>query len=358
MAFWDRKLRKARDFPCGELLIQLLFEHRRIKCNCCGAKGYERLSWLSENPFYTQRFAMYIGRMCEEQTITAVGNEHRIDWKTVKELEKEYMRLKLEHSPAQAPEVIGIDEISVHKGQNYRIVVSDLRLGRPIWFGGKDRTEESMDLFYQELGAEKCRGIRLVVMDMWKAFEKSAQKNVPQAAILYDKFHVINHLNDALDTVRRSEYHRLSGKRRSYIKGQRYNLLTHKENLELEGRRALNMLFQQNKRLYKAYLLKESFDQLWDYTYPASALKFFQNWKSALKWQRLPAFEKFARLIERHWEGIVAYCNPEYKDVPLGFVEGLNNKIRVIQRRAYGLRDEEYLRLKVLTCMLPPLKIA
>jgi transposase len=107
-----------------------------------------------------------------------------------------------------------------------------------------------------------------------------------------------------------------------------------------------------NKRLNTAYVLKESFGQLWDYESPVWARKFFENWRDSLKGEKLSAYEKFARMVDRHWEGIVAYCKPENK-VPLGFVEGLNNKIRVIQRRAYGLRDEEYLRLKVLTCTLP-----
>ena len=117
-------------------------------------------------------------------------------------------------------------------------------------------------------------------------------------------------------------------------------------------RKNLKLLLAANKRLNTAYLLKESFGQLWDYNREAWARKFFENWRASLKWQRLKPYEKFAAMIERHWDGIAAYCKPENK-VALGFVEGLNNKIRVIQRRAYGLRDTEYLRLKVLTSMLP-----
>lgn len=128
--------------------------------------------------------------------------------------------------------------------------------------------------------------------------------------------------------------------------------LSHRENLTLQGRAALDKLLAANKRLHIAYLLKESFGQLWDYEKEGWARKFFENWKAALKWQRLAPYEEFARMIENHWDGITAHCQPENK-VPLGFVEGLNNKIRVLQRRAYGLRDEEYLRLKVPTCMLP-----
>ncbi len=156
---------------------------------------------------------------------------------------------------------------------------------------------------------------------------------------------------ESLDDVRKQEYGRLSGKGRSYIKGQKYTLLSNQQNLDLSGRTALKKLLGANKRLNAAYLLKESFGQLWSYQTEGWARRFFDNWKQALKWQRLKPYEKFAELIERHWDGIAAYSRPENK-VSLGFVEGLNNKIRVIQRRAYGLRDEEYLRLKVLTCML------
>ena len=166
--------------------------------------------------------------------------------------------------------------------------MSDLLCGRPIWFGGKDRSEDLSE-FYAWLGEKKSARIRLAVMDMWKAFRLATQAHAPQAAILFDT----------------------------------------------------------------AYLLKESFGQLWSYEREGWA-RFFENWRASLKWQRLKPYERFAEMIDRHWDGIAAYCRLENK-VSLGFVEGLNNKIRVIQRPAYGLRNEEYLRLKILTCMLPAL---
>jgi len=311
----------------------------------------EKLPWLANNPFYTQRFSYYVGRKCRAMTVKDVAKELKLDWHAVKGLEKEYMEEQLRRSPVAAPRVIGIDELSLRKGHNYRIVVSDLERGRPIWYGGTDRCEKSMDTFYQWLGSKKARKIELAVMDMWKPFAKSAATNVPEAAIRYDKFHVMRHLGEALDSVRKTEYYRLSGKDRGYIKGQKYTLLSNRENLTLEGRTALKKLLRANKRLNAAYLLKESFGQLWSYQTEGWARRFFDNWKQALKWQRLKPYQKFAELIERHWNGIAAYSRPENK-VSLGFVEGLNNKIRVIQRRAYGLRDEDYLRLKILTCML------
>jgi transposase len=312
----------------------------------------EKLSFLADSPFYTKRFAFYIGKRCSTSTIKDVAKEFHLDRRAVKELETQYMREKLRRAGTPGPKIIGIDEISIRKGHTYRIVISDLERRRPIWFGGDDRSEGSLNRFFDELGPKKAGKIRLAVMDMWKPFEKSTRQKAPQAAILYDKFHVLRHLNEALDKIRKSEYARLTGADRRFVKGQRYTLLSHRENLSLEGRKALHTLLAANKRLNTAYLLKEMFGQLWDYQSEAWARKFFDNWKASLKWQRLPSYEKFAKMIERHWDGIAAFCKPENK-VSLGFVEGLNNKIRVIQRRAYGLRDEEYLRLKVLTSMLP-----
>ena len=335
--------------------ILVEFELRRVACRTCGAVKRERLDFLADNPRYTKRFAFYVGRRCRASAIKDVAEELRLEWHTVKTLEQQYMREQLRRAGTPGPKVIGVDEVSIRKGHTYRIVVSDLLRQRPIWFGGTDRSEASMDAFFTWLGAKKSAGIRLAVMDMWTAFRTSTLKpdHAPQAAILYDKFHVLKHLSEALDKVRKREYTRLSGEDRRFIKGQRYTLLSHWENLSLEGKKALQLLFKANRRLNKAYLLKESFDQLWDYWSPGWARRFFDQWKAALRWQRLGPFQKFVRLVESHWDGIALYCQPENKQIPLGFVEGFNNKIRVLQRRAYGLRDEEYLRLKVLTCMLP-----
>jgi transposase len=234
-----------------------------VQCRRCGAVKQEKFPWLADNPFYTKRFAFYVGRRCHSSALRDVARELHLDWKTVKSLEMEYMREQLRRAGAPAPTVIGIDEISIRKGHTYRIVVSDLVRGRPIWFGGSDRSEASMDRFFAWLGPRKCRKIRLAVMDMWKPFRASTLKagHAPQASILYDKFHVLRHLNEALDQVRKGEYARLSGADRRFIKGHKYTLLSHWENLSLEGQQALRLLFKVNRRLNKAYLLKESFDR-------------------------------------------------------------------------------------------------
>jgi transposase len=354
MGWYDRKLRRVRDLSCGDTRIFLELEVRRIDCRRCGKVKRERLEFLADNPLYTKRFAYYVGRRCRDATIKDVAAELKLDWHTVKALEMQYMQAQLTRAGTPGPRAIGIDEIATRKGHTYRIVVSDLDRGRPIWFGGADRSEASMGEFYRWLGARKSSRLQLAVMDMWKPFRLATAAHAPQAAILFDKFHIMRHLGEALDAVRKSEYYRLADRDKRYIKGQKYTLLSRWENLTLDGRRALKTLLAANKRLNTAYLLKESFGQLWSYEREGWARRFFDNWRSSLKWQRLGPYEKFAAMIDRHWDGIAAYCRPENK-VSLGFVEGLNNKIRVIQRRAYGLPDENYLRLKILTCMLPPL---
>ena len=347
-------MRRVRDLSSAGFRVVLELEVRRVACRTCGTVKRERLDFLADNPRFTRRFAFYVGRRCRQASIRDVATELKLDWDTVKTLEMQYMRAQLERAGAPGPQAIGIDEISIRKGHSYRIVVSDLVRRRPIWFGGEDRSEASMAQFYDWLGTKKSRNIKLAVMDMWKPFRNVTRDKAPQAAILFDKFHIVRHLGEALDKVRKAEYARLSGKDRRFIKGQKYALLSRHENLTLDGKRSLELLLAANKRLNTAYLLKETFGQLWDYRREGGARRFFDNWRASLKWQRLGPYERFADMIDRHWHGIAAYCNPENK-VSLGFVEGLNNKIRVFQRRAYGLRDEEYLRLKVLSCMLPPL---
>jgi transposase len=347
-------VRRVRDLASAGFRIVLELEVRRVACRTCGSVKRERLDFLADNPHFTKRFAFYVGRRCQQASIRDVARELKLDWDTVKTLEMQYMRAQLKRAGTPGPKAIGIDEVSIRKGHSYRIVVSDLMRKRPIWFGGADRSEASMAQFYAWLGARKNGKIDLVVMDMWKPFRNVAREKAPQAAILFDKFHIMRHLGEALDKVRKAEYARLGGKDRRFIKGQKYTLLSRHENLTLDGKRSLKILLAANKRLNTAYLLKEAFGQLWDYQREGWARRFFDNWRQSLKWQRLQPYESFADMIDRHWDGIAAYCEPQNK-VSLGFVEGLNNKIRVLQRRAYGLRDDEYLRLKVLSCMLPPL---
>ncbi len=198
--WYDRRPCRVRDLPCGALRIYLEFDLRRVNCRRCGGVKRERLDWLAANPHYTKRFALYVGKQCRSASIKEVADDLWLDWHAVKEMDKVYMQEQLARAGPLRLAVIGIDEISVRKGNDYRIVVSDLERHEPIWFGGVDRSEESMTMFYDFLGAARTKHIRLAVMDMWRAFRNATEAQAPQAAILYDK-----------DIAREALAHRLGG---------------------------------------------------------------------------------------------------------------------------------------------------
>lgn len=332
--------------------IYLRFVKRRVQCMRCGGIKVEHLDWLAENTRYTARMAEYVGRLCRRMTNKGVAEVLHLHEHTVKELDKLYLVKLLGKHPVVAPRVVGIDELAIGRGHTYRVIVSDIERGRVIWIGGKGRRESDLDQCFRALGERKTKRIELAVMDMWQPFRHSLERHAPQAAILYDKFHILQHLSKAMDGVRRAEYKRATEEERAFIKGQRYVLLSHRENLKREAKQSLKKLLAVNKRLSTAYLLKEEFAQLWDYSSEFWARRFFEKWKQKLRWQRLKPFEKFARMVEAHWDGIAPYFLAE-NQVKLGFVEGVNNKVRVMQRQAYGYRDEEYMKLKIMASFLP-----
>jgi len=170
MGWYDRKVRQVRDLSCGDTRILLELEVRRLACRSCGKVKRERLDFLADNPLYTRRFAYFVGRRCRQASIADVAKELALDWHTVKALEMQYMQAQLARVGRPGPLVIGIDEIAIRKGHSYRIVVSDLLRGRPIWFGGDDRSEASMAQFYAWLGARKSARIRLAVMECGNRF--------------------------------------------------------------------------------------------------------------------------------------------------------------------------------------------
>src|SRR5580704_17904173 len=178
---------------------------------------------------------------------------------------------------------------------------------------------------------------------MWEPFRLSMAEWVPGCRIVYDKFHIMQHANDAVDEVRRAEFFRKGRKMRDVVKGKKWLLLSRWKNLAARQRGVLNRLFQLNRRVFKAYLLKESLEQLWDYRYEGAMLNYLQKWMDQLKWQRLRPFEKLADMLLKHLEGILNYCRT--KD-SFGVVEAVNGNIRMLINRGRGYKNLRYLLLK------------
>ena len=164
--FYDRTTRRVRDTDAAGWRLYLAFEQRRIACPRCRGVKVERLDWLAQNPRYTHRFAQHVGAVCRDMSNKAVAQLLPLHEHTVKDLDTRYMRDWLAQTPQPAPRIIGVDELSIRKGHTYRIIVSDLERGRPIWIGGTGRTEADLDRFFLDLGPQKTARIRLAVMDM------------------------------------------------------------------------------------------------------------------------------------------------------------------------------------------------
>src|ERR1035441_4663074 len=227
---------------------------------------------------------------------------------------------------------MGVDEIHIGKKQKFLTVVCNLETGEPLWFG-RERKKETLDAFFQEeLSARQRRGIEAACVDMWEPFRLRIEQWAPQCKIVYDKFHVLQHANDAIDEVRRAEFFRQGPKKRGLIKGKKWLLLSRWKNLTYPHRGELNRLFGLNRRLFKAYLLKESLERRGDYPYEGAMLNYLQKWIDQLKWQRLKPFEELAEMLLKHLDGIVNYCRTK---VRFGVVE--------IITRARGYKNLRYL---------------
>jgi multidrug resistance efflux pump len=264
------------------------------------------------------------------------------------------MQRQIELAGSPAPRAISFDVLPMGAGNKFRLVVSDLDLERPVWVGDGGRKEADCDLFFKTLGEVKSARLELVVMDTWKPFRRSVLKNAPQARIFHDRFHLTQNLSKALDEVRRHEYKQLRSEKGLYSRGAFYTLLSLRENLNLDGSEAQKKRLTANRRLYTAYILKETFGQLWDYRTESAALAFFERWKEGLKRQRLEPYLKFAELVESHWEGVGAYYHSGNNIRP-DVVEDINNKLQVLQQQENDTSDEEYFKLKIIAAFLPPL---
>jgi len=189
---------------------------------------------------------------------------------------------------------MGVDEIWLGKRTKFLTVVSNLESGEPLWFG-RDRLQTTLDTFFrEELSRGQRARIQAACVDMWQAFTNRIRAWAPRCRIIYDKFHVMQHANAAVDEVRRAEFFRKGGHVRQVVKGKRWLLLSRWVHLTAAKRQQLNALFALNRRVFKAYLLKESLDQLWTYRYEGAMLRYLQAWIDQLRWRRLPAFQKLA----------------------------------------------------------------
>ena len=249
-----------------------------------------------------------------------------------------YAPYGLRHRKRPPVHVIGIDEVSRRKGQIYLTVVYDLERRVLLWVG-EDRTEEAVKKFFtEEMGKRRCRTLRVVCMDMWAAYANLVRAHAPNAQILFDRFHIVKHLNEAVDAVRRELWRQLTAKERTTFKGTRWLLLKNPWNLSGDQKERLSTLVRWNAPIVRAYYLKEAFQLFWFYKQPKRAKDHLEKWMRSAMSSRLEPFKKFVRMLRSHLDGILAWTNHRVSN---GAVEGMNNKIKSISHRSFGFRTAE-----------------
>jgi transposase len=338
----DTYTRRIRDLNLGPKQCFLIFTERKIRCRC-GYRGVEKLDFVDKYSPYAKRFEDYVSMLCAKMTLTDVSSVAEIDWKAAKRIDKKYLSRLVIGLDELNPRRLGIDEVAYEKGHNYLTVVRDLDIGRVIWVGQR-RKKETLDVFFTELGAEKCARIEVCVLDMWDPYIASIHEHT-RAEIVYDLFHVAKKITDAVDTIRKQEFEKADATTRKKFKKKRFLILKRRKRLNDESQETLTTLMAENERLYQAYLLKEQALDIFEERDEATALQRLKRWFENVKAANLSPFDAVVKTITAYLDGIVNYFRYRLTNAAS---EAFNTKINIIKRRAYGFRDLDYFKLKIL----------
>lgn len=345
-AIHDIEERWVRDLPAWDAQTWLLVHRCRLACPRCGPK-LEHLPWLDRYSRVTRRLAESVVRLCQVLSIKHTAEFFGLGWETVKELDKHALKRKLEPVDLDDVEVLLIDEFALRKGHRYATVVVEQRTKRVLWVG-RGRRREDLKPFFELLGPEGCHRIKAVGMDMSSAYELEVRLHCPQAEIVFDLFHVVaKYGREVIDRVRVDEANRVRSDKpaRRVIKGARWLLLRNRENLTTaEDRVRLAELLEANRALMTVYVLKEDLKQLWSYRSGAWAKRFWDDWYRRAVRSRIEPLRAFARKLVPYLPGILAHS---HWPLHTSLLEGINNRIKVIKRVAYGYRDDSYFFLKI-----------
>ncbi len=338
--------RSIRDLPILGRSVRLNVELRRVECGACG-KRMESVSWLDRYSRMTRRLAEAVTQACRRLPTLHVAELFGLHWDSVRLLERRALQAALEKLPKAQPKRLVMDEFALFKGHRYASVVLDADTRRVLWIG-EGRSRAAIRPFFEELGPEGCARIEAVAMDMNTAFDLEVRQHCPQARVVYDLFHVVaKYGREVIDRVRVDEANRLRHDKpaRKVIKQARWLLLRNPENLKREEQQLrLQDLLAANQSLMTVYLMKAELKTLWS---PTTAW----GWRSAWKqWLRLageseiPALKQFAKRLRGYWRGILSRVR---WPMHTGQLEGINNRIKVIKRMAYGYRDSEFFFMKI-----------
>ena len=344
-AIHDLEERRIRDLPLFEHWVELRILRVRVECPTCGPK-LERLAWLPAYARVTQRLAESAAQLCKVMTLRHVARYFGLDWKTVKAIDRACLERELGPVDLEGLEVIGLDEFALHKGHRYATVIVEPERKRVLWVG-KGHGRADIRPFFELLGPERCARIRAAVMDMNAGFELEVRQHCANAAIVFDLFHVVaKYGREVIDRVRVDCANELRADRlsRRLVKSSRWLLLKNRDSLRPGEDTTLDELLAANRGLFVVYVMRDALKELWRYRHPGYARRAWVSWYRKALRSGLEPLRRFARRLRPYLSGILAHCR-----YPLGtnLIEGINNKIKVIKRMAYGFRDDAYFFLKI-----------
>jgi len=348
----DSSRREVRDLPILEAETWLSLPRLRLRCPRCGPT-VETVPWLDRYQRMTKRFAKSVARLAQVLPVKQVAELLGLSWDTVKAIDRAALEARLGPVELSGVRQLAIDEFAIQKGHRYATTIVDPVTTKVLWVG-RGRGREDIRPFFALLGPEGCARIEAVVMDMSEAYEAEVRAQCPHAVIVYDLFHLAaKYGREVIDRVRVDLTNRLAraagpGRiriQRRAIKGTRWLLLRNRANLSRpEDRLRLREVLAANRPLWVVYVLKDELKQLWRYRYRGAAERAWNTWYGWAVRSRIPALIEFARRLKEKVAGILAHC---HYPLNTGLLEGMNNKIKVIKRMAYGFRDDAYFFLKI-----------
>ena len=326
--------RSWRDLSLRGLPMILRYRPRRVQYPRCGVR-VEEVPWARPWARVTKALARAVAELARHLSWQETARHFGLGWKSVAAVIRRAVEYGLAQRRRRPLHVLGIDEVSRRKGHRYLTVVYDLERGVLLWVG-EDRTEQTLTGFFTPLGRRRSATIQIVCLDMWKPYLKAVRDQARNAQVLFDRFHLVQHLNRAVDEVRRSAMRRLSGTQRATFKKTRFLLLKNPWNLRIDEKERLSTLLRWNTPIVRAYYLKEALRLFWDYRQPARATDYLHRWMHSALRSRLQPFKEFVRLLRAHLDGVLAWTRLRVSN---GALEGMNNKIKLVSHRSFGFRS-------------------
>ena len=342
--------RMFRLLPIGSRQVWAQGKIQRVKCMACNIVRQVKVRFADNRKSYSRRFERYALALCQHMTMKDVADHLGVSWDVVKEIQKRHLNARFSRPKLKGLKCIAIDEISISKGHRYLTVVLDLKKGVVV-FVGDGKGTEALEPFWRRLRRSGAT-IEAVAIDMSKAYIAAVRENLPNAVMVFDRFHVVKLFNDKLSNFRRTLYHQIKDEgKKKVLKGTRWLLLKSPENLDEDRKehQRLQEALELNRPLATAYYMKEEIRRLWSFRTKGSASEFLEDWISRARASGIPMLSSLAKTLENYKEGILAYYDYPISTGPL---EGTNNKIKTMKRQAYGFRDHEFFKLNIMASHL------